>query len=69
MPEGGEVGEEEKENLLKAFEEIQYLIEDLDHANSRSPVCAASNYCEWYPLNLCWQALLNSKSMKAIYMV
>ena len=38
MPEGGEVGEEEERNLLKAFEEVQYLIEDLDHANSGSRV-------------------------------
>ena len=41
-PAGGDVGEgeEEKEedHLLKAFEEIQYLIEDLDNANSRTPV-------------------------------
>ena len=32
---GGVQDEEEEEHLLKAFEEIQYLIEDLDNANSR----------------------------------
>ena len=30
---GGGGGEEEEEQLMKAFEETQYLIEDLDHAN------------------------------------
>ena len=34
MPEGGGVGEEEERQLLKTFEEVQYLIEDLDNANS-----------------------------------
>ena len=31
---GEEEGEEEEEHLLRTFEEIQYLIEDLDNANS-----------------------------------
>ena len=38
----GEIGEEEEKNLLKAFEEIQYLIEDLDHANSRTTICSGT---------------------------
>ena len=36
MPEGGDIGEEEEEHLMKTFEEIQYLIEDLDNANSKT---------------------------------
>ena len=31
----GEKEGEEEEHLLKTFEEIQYLIEDLDNANSK----------------------------------
>ena len=38
MPEGGGVGEEEETHLLRAFEEIQYLIEDLDNANSTTGI-------------------------------
>ena len=36
---GGGMEEEEEQNLLKAFEETQYLIEDLDHANGKPPSC------------------------------
>ena len=39
MPEkegkGGGMEEGEERNLLKAFEETRYLIEDLDHANGK----------------------------------
>ena len=43
MPEkegkGGGMEEEEERNLLKAFEETRYLVEDLDHANGKPPSC------------------------------
>ena len=32
----GEMEEEEEQHLMKTFEEIQYLIEDIDNANSKT---------------------------------
>ena len=51
---GGVEDEEEEEHLLRAFEEIQYLIEDLDNANSRLhvlPVHAPSSIHQSIPLS------------------
>ena len=33
---GGETGEEEEEHLVRTFQQIQELTEDLDNANSRT---------------------------------
>ena len=49
---GEEEGEEEEEHLLRTFEEIQYLIEDLDNANSMT---SSTTLCIYHLVKLLFQ--------------
>ena len=52
---GEEEGEEEEEHLLRTFEEIQYLIEDLDNANSMT---SSTTLCIYHLVKLLFQLKL-----------
>ena len=52
---GEEEGEEEEEHLLRTFEEIQYLIEDLYNANSMT---SSTTLCIYHLVKLLFQLKL-----------